>query len=73
MCGTLPTWPAGCMNSVARVLLPLSHVPPVSRNVFTPRLGGDAAIFDASNTGSEIRNREAHRLVSTSQAVADRW
>eukprot|EP00966_Prymnesium_polylepis_P021025 483784-Prymnesium_polylepis.1 len=29
---------------------------------------GDAVIFDA-----EIRNREARRLVSTSQAVAGRW
>eukprot|EP00966_Prymnesium_polylepis_P122022 2820797-Prymnesium_polylepis.1 len=35
LCGTLPTWPEGCMNSAARVLSPLSHVPPVSRNVFT--------------------------------------
>eukprot|EP00966_Prymnesium_polylepis_P329623 7385298-Prymnesium_polylepis.1 len=33
--GTLPTWPEDCMNSVARVLSPLSHVPPDSRNVFT--------------------------------------
>eukprot|EP00966_Prymnesium_polylepis_P141006 3255998-Prymnesium_polylepis.1 len=36
LCGTLPTcWPEGCIYSVARVLSPLSHVPPVSRNVFT--------------------------------------
>eukprot|EP00966_Prymnesium_polylepis_P045073 1044537-Prymnesium_polylepis.1 len=36
---------------------------------------GNAVIFDAINTGAEIRNREARRrrLVSTSQAVADRW
>eukprot|EP00966_Prymnesium_polylepis_P045702 1058019-Prymnesium_polylepis.1 len=32
---------------------------------------GDVAIFDANNTGAEIR--EARRLVSVSQPVADRW
>ena len=34
---------------------------------------GDVVVFDANNTGAEIRNREARRLVSTSQAIADRW
>ena len=32
---------------------------------------GDVVTFDANNTGAEIRNREARRLVSTGQPLAE--